>query len=139
MDTKTAISLALGLGREDTAALDEWARAWGEDITPDLVSELLENFSTHYDCVGNALFREVAMNAAYKVAEEAGIDLYNLDSPDRVAYFDALNIEANASASRVYFWGEFVTNKDELAEVVGRWKDARVEAAGFELGKRAAE
>ena len=139
MDTKTAICLALGLVREDTAALDEWARAWGEDITPDLVSEHLENFSTHYDCVGNALFREVAMNAAYKVAEEAGIDLYDLDNPTRVAYFDALNIEANASASRVYFWGELVTNKDELAEVVAVWKDARGEAAGFELGKRAAE
>lgn len=139
MDTKTAICLALGLGREDTAALDEWARAWGEDITPDLVSENLENFSTNYDCVGNALFREVAMNAAYKVAEEAGLHPYSLDNPDRVAYFDALNIEANASASRVYFRGELVTNKDELAEVVGRWKDARVEAAGFELGKRAAE
>jgi len=139
MDTKTAISLALGLGREDTAALDEWARAWGGDITPDLVAEKLEEFPPPYDAVGNALFNDLALNAAYKVAEEAGLDPYNLDSPDRVAYFDALNIEANASASRVYFWGELVTNKDELAEVVGRWKDARGEAAGFELGKRAAE
>lgn len=85
------------------------------------------------DAVRGARFWEEAHAAAYDVAEEAGIDLYNLDDPDRTAFFDALKIDA--SASRVYFWGELVTNKDELAEVVGRWKDARGESAD----KRSAE
>lgn len=126
MDTKTAICLALGLGRMDTAALDEWARAWKQDITPALVEEAVEAADGRLDDTGDWLFLLVAQHAAQDVAVELGMDRYDYGRDDRrTAYESALGIAANGSASTVCFDGASCTDRDELANAARAWLDAR--------------
>ena len=126
MDTKTTIALALGLGSMDTAALDEWARAWKQDITPALVEEAVEAADGRLDDTGDWLFFLVAQRASQDVAAELGMDRFNYGHDQRREdYENALGIAVNGSASTVCFNGELCTDRDELANAARAWLDAR--------------
>lgn len=126
MDAKTTICLALGLGKEDTAKLDEWARTWEHDITPALVEEAAEEADGRLDDIGDWIFYLVVYHATLDVAEELGMDRFDYCRDKRRSdYKDALEINPNGSATTILFDGSFCAGKAELLAAARAWLDAR--------------